>query len=248
MTKEQSWGAGMDLSLFAIGPTGWGDELIAGFGLTLRLGLSGVIFGTALGLVAALTELSASRWLGRAMEAWNVILRSVPELLVIFLVYYGASFGLQALLRPFGIDRFIDVSAFWAAVIALSVIHAAYASEVFKGAFIAVPAEQIEAARAFGMSRGLAFARIKLPIALRLAFAGLVNMVLVTLKSTPLVSAIGLQDLIRAAGEAGQNTKYYFQFFMASLVVYLIIAAGALALQLVSERRLYRHLRRERAA
>ncbi len=238
----------MDLSLFAVGPTGWGDELLAGFGLTLRLGLSGVVIGTLLGLAAALAELSSWRWLGRFIEGLNVVLRSVPELLVIFLVYYGASFALQALLRPFGIDRFIDVSAFWAATIALSVIHAAYASEVFKGAFSAVPAGQLDAARAFGMSPLLAFARIKLPIALRLAFAGLVNMVMVTLKSTPFVSAIGLQDLIRAAGEAGQNTKYYFQFFMASLVVYLVIAAGALALQLVSERRLYRHLKVGRAA
>src|SRR5262245_20876044 len=237
----------MNLSLFALGPTGWGDELLAGFGLTIRLGLSGVLFGTALGLLFAIMELSALRWLARMVAAWNVILRSVPEPLVIFLLCYGASFALQGLLAPFGFRGFIDVNAFWSASIALSIIHAAYASEVFKGAFNAIPRGQIEAARAFGMSPLLAFIRIKLPIAVRLAFAGLVNMVLVTLKSTPLVSAIGLQDLIRAAGDAGQNTKYYFQFFMASLIIYLLIAVLMLLVQIRAESTLFAHLRRDPA-
>ena len=234
----------MDWSLFAVGATGWGDEILRGFGLTVVLGLTAVVTGTALGLAAALGELSRQRALAWPIVALNLVLRSVPELLVIFLIYYGAAFTLQALLAPFGVDGFVEVSAFWAAVTALALIHAAYASQVFRGALTSVPAGQIEAAYSLGMSRFKAFVRIKLPIAIRLALPGLANLLLTTLKNTPLVSAIGLQDLIRAAGEAGQNTKYYFQFYMASLVVYLVIAGGALAFQLYYEGRMFRYLRR----
>jgi His/Glu/Gln/Arg/opine family amino acid ABC transporter permease subunit len=234
----------MDWSLFAIGATGWGDEILRGFGLTVVLGLTAVVTGTALGLAAALGELSRQRALAWPIVAFNLVLRSVPELLVIFLIYYGAAFTLQALLSPLGVDALIEVSAFWAAVTALALIHAAYASQVFRGALTAVPVGQIEAAYSLGMSRSKAVARIKLPIAIRLALPGLANLLLTTLKNTPLVSAIGLQDLIRAAGEAGQNTKYYFQFYMASLVIYLVIAGGALAFQLYYEGRMFRYLRR----
>lgn len=234
----------MDWSLFAIGAAGWGDELLRGFGLTVVLGLSAVAAGTLLGLAAALGELARLRFLAWPIVALTLVLRSVPELLVIFLIYYGAAFALQALLAPLGIDGFIEISAFWAAVVALAAIHAAYAGQVFRGALTSVPVGQVEAAHSLGMSRLKAFARIKLPIAVRLALPGLANLLLTTLKNTPLVSAIGLQDLIRAAGEAGQNTKYYFQFYMASLIVYLVIAGGALAFQLYYEARVFRHLRR----
>lgn len=238
----------MDWSLFAIGATGWGDEILRGFRLTVILGLVAVASGTALGLFAALCELSRLRLLAWLIAAASLVLRSVPELLVIFLIYYGAAFALRALLSPFGVDGFIEVSAFWAAVIALALIHAAYASQVFRGALTSVPAGQIEAAYSLGMTRLKAFARIKLPIAIRLALPGLTNLLLTTLKTTPLVSAIGLQDLIRAAGDAGQNTKYYFQFYMTSLIVYLVIAGGAFAFQVYSENRLFRYLRREPAS
>jgi len=151
--------------------------------------------------------------------------------------------ALAALLAPFGIAGLFEINRFWSGVLALALIHAAYASEVFRGAFLAVPVGEIDAARAFGMSPVLVFSRIRLPLAFRLAMPGLTNLVMTTLKSTPLVSAIGLQDLIRVAGDAGQNTKEYFQFYMATLVIYLGIAAVVLLLQSRSEHRLYRHLR-----
>jgi His/Glu/Gln/Arg/opine family amino acid ABC transporter permease subunit len=233
----------MDWSLFSYGAQGWGDELLRGFALTVRLGLTAVVLGTVTGLVLALGELSKLSSLSRALETYNLVMRSVPELLIIFLTYYGASFALQALLALIGVKYFIEVNAFWAGVLALSLIHSAYASEVFRGAFIALPKGQIDAATAFGMSRPLRFFRIKLPLAIRLSLAGLINLLMTTLKNTPLVSAIGLQDLIRAAGDAAQNTKLYFQFYMASLVIYLAIAAVALLFQIHIERRLFVHMR-----
>lgn len=238
----------MDWSLFLPGATGWGDELLSGLWLTLRLGLTAVVLGTLLGLIAALGELSHARVFAGVLSAYNLVMRSVPELLVIFLLYYGLSFLIMGILAPFGIDSFVEVSPFWAGTLALSLIHAAYASEVFRGAFQAVPKGQVEAAQAFGMSGFLVFRRIKLPIAFRLSLGGLANLLMATLKNTPLVSAIGLQDLIRAAGDAGQNTKLYFQFFMASLAIYLLIAALMMAVQIRAESSLFAHLRRGPAA
>jgi His/Glu/Gln/Arg/opine family amino acid ABC transporter permease subunit len=237
----------MDWSLFLPGPQGWGDELLAGLWLTIRLGLTAVVLGTALGLASALAELSRFQPLARLMAAYNVVMRSVPELLIIFLLYYGLSFAIMAILGLFGIDHFVEVSPFWAGALALSLIHASYASEVFRGAFQVIPKGQVEAAQAFGMSRFLVFRRIKLPVAFRLSLAGLANLLMTTLKNTPLVSAIGLQDLIRAAGDAGQNTKLYFQVFIASLVIYLLIAALMLLVQFRAETTLFAHLRREQA-
>lgn len=233
----------MDWSLFLPGPQGWGDELLAGLWLTLRLGLTAVVLGTALGLLAALAELSRFKPVARLVTGYNLVMRSVPELLIIFLLYYGLSFLIMAALVPFGIDSFIEVSPFWAGTLALSLIHAAYASEVFRGALQAIPKGQVEAAQAFGMGPLLTFRRIKWPVAFRLSLAGLANLLMSTLKNTPLVSAIGLQDLIRVAGEAGQNTKLYFQFFMASLAIYLVIAGLMLVLQIKAESRLFAHLR-----
>lgn len=237
----------MDWSLFLPGPQGWGDELLAGLWLTIRLGLTAVVLGTLMGLLAALGELSRFTPIARLIAAYNLVMRSVPELLVIFLLYYGLSFVLTFFLGLLGIDHFVDVSPFWAGALALSLIHAAYASEVFRGAFQLIPKGQIEAAQAFGMGRFLTFRRIKLPVAFRLSLAGLANLLMTTLKNTPLVSAIGLQDLIRAAGDAGQNTKLFFQFFIASLVIYLLIAAAMLLVQIRAESTLFAHLRREPA-
>lgn len=234
----------MDWSLFLPGATGWGDELLHGLWLTLRLGLTSVLLGTFLGLVAALGELSRFRILATVLAAYNVVMRSVPELLVILLLYYGLSFLIMGALAPFGITSFVEVSPFWAGTVALSLIHAAYASEVFRGAFQAIPKGQVEAAQAFGMSPILVFRRIKWPVAFRLSLGALANLLMTTFKNTPLVSAIGLQDLIRAAGDAGQNTKLYFQFFIASLAIYLLIAALMQIVQSRAETTLYAHLRR----
>ena len=135
----------MDLALFSFGPTGWGDELLAGLDLTLRLAVTSILTGTALGLVSALGEVAPVPLLGRLLETVNMVLRSVPELLVIFLIYYGAAIALAALLAPFGIAGLFEINRFWSGVLALALIHAAYASEVFRGAFLAVPVGEIDA-------------------------------------------------------------------------------------------------------
>jgi octopine/nopaline transport system permease protein len=232
----------MDLaSLFAVGP-GWGDELLIGAGLTLKLAGLSFVFGSLIGLGAALGELHAPRPLAVLLGAYGVALRSVPELLVIFLFYFGGSFALGGLSALLGGAEYVEVSAFWAGVAALGLIQGAYTSEIFKGAIRAVSRGAIEAARSLGMSRWRVFHLIALPIALRYAFPGICNMWMVVVKNTPFVSAIGLEDLVRAAGTAGENTKQFFTFYLAVLISYLVLSAISMLAQAAIDRRLFRHV------
>jgi His/Glu/Gln/Arg/opine family amino acid ABC transporter permease subunit len=229
-----------DLQILAL-RSGWGDQLLFGLGLTLELAILSFIIGTAIGLGSALGELSRVRPVAALFVGYGAIFRSVPELLVIFLVYYGGAFALGAVLRLIGVRTYVEVDAFSAGVVSLSIIQGAYTSEVFRGAILAVPVGMIDAARSLGMSRRRTFRRITLPIALRYAFPGLCNMWMVVIKNTPFVSAIGLQDLIRAAGTAGQNTRQYFTFYLVVLIGYLCISGITLLLQSQLDRRLFRH-------
>jgi His/Glu/Gln/Arg/opine family amino acid ABC transporter permease subunit len=229
-----------DLQMLAFG-SGWGSQLLVGLGLTLELAILSFAIGTAIGLCAALGELSPVRPVASAFVSYGAVFRSVPELLVIFLIYYGGAFALGTVLHSLGIKAHVEVDAFWAGVASLSIIQGAYTSEVFRGAILAVPTGMIDAARSLGMSRFRTFWRIILPIALRYAFPGLCNMWMVVIKNTPFVSAIGLQDLIRAAGTAGQNTRQYFTFYMVVLIGYLGISGITLLVQSRLDRRLFRH-------
>lgn len=227
-----------ELRLFACGG-GWGDELLRGFGLTIALSVVAFGSGTALGLATALGELSKRRPLSRFLTGYGAVIRSLPELLIIFLLYFGGSLALQTLLAPLGIEGYVEVSAFWAGAVALAMIQGAYASEVFRGAIIAVPRGLVEAGASLGLKRWMIFGRVTLPIAGRFAFPGLCNLWMVVIKNTSLVSAVGLEDLIGAAGTAGENTKHYFTFYFAVLVAYLLLSGVAMATQSRAERRLF---------
>jgi len=236
----------MDLSILSFGD-GWGDELIFGLSVTLRLAFVSIVIGSGVGLAMALLERTNVSIVSKSVSVVSAVLRSLPELLIIFFIYYGSSLVLQAVLSPFGYDGFIGINTFWAGVISLGLIHAAYTSEVFRGAFSAVPDGPVEAARSLGLRPGIVFLKAQFPLAVRYALPGMMNLVIVTLKTTPLVSAIGLQDLIRVAGDAGQNTRQYLMFFVIALLVYLIIAAGILVFQLILERRLFRFMGESKA-
>lgn len=228
-------------ALFAWGP-GWGDELVLGLALTLKLAVLSFGIGTALGLAAALGELFGHRALATFLVGYGVVLRSVPELLVIFLFYFGGSFALGAVLSLVGIGAYVEVSAFSAGVAALGLIQGAYSSEVFRGAILAVPSGAIDAARSLGLGHLKTFGLVTFPIAFRYAFPGLCNLWMVVIKNTPFVSAIGLEDFIRAAGTAGENTKQFFTFYGAVLVGYLLLSGLTMAGQGSVRRRLFRHV------
>jgi len=234
-------GGALDWALLSFGAAGWGDELLKGLALTVSLALSSFSLGLVLGCLTALIELRGG-WIARIAWGYGVVMRSLPELLVIFIVYFGLGFGIEAAFASVGVGFRVSIPPFAAGLIALSAITAAYASEVLKGAVKAVPHGLPEAAAALGLPPGQVRRHVTAPLALRYAFAGLSNIWMAVIKKTPLVSAIQLEDFIRAAGTAGQNTKHYFFFYGVVIVVYLMLSAVALLAQGRCERRLFRHL------
>lgn len=200
--------------------------------MTVRLALAALGLGLVLGLAGAAlmsAPLAPVRWIARA---YTTIIRGIPELLVVLLIYFGASVVLMAIARPFGYTQYIELSPFIAGSVALGLTFGGYASEVFRGAFQAVPKGQSEAAQALGMSRVATFFRIVLPQGWRLALPGLGNLFLVLMKDTALVSVIGLEELMRKAQFAVGATKEPFTFYLAAAVIYLgltIVSMGALA-------------------
>lgn len=201
------------LALLAFGPDGWGDELAAGLWLTVRLALVTLPFGIVLGLAVALAKDSRSAVARLIGEAYTTVFRGLPELLTVFLVYFGAP-------RLLG----FDIGAFPAGVIALGLVFGAFSSEAFLGALRGVPAGQREAALALGMTPASVFRLVVLPQALRLALPGLTNNWLVLLKDTSLVSAVALTELMRQSNLAALATRKPFLFYGAACALYLAMS------------------------
>ncbi|GAA0592233.1 ABC transporter permease [Caenispirillum bisanense] len=214
-------------------------QLLAGLWVTVQLALGAVVLGLVLGITGAAMKLSPVgpvRWIA---ETYTAIFRGLPELLTVLLVYFGGTVVLSAL-----VGSYFEVSAFGAGVAALGITFGAYATEVFRGAILAIPKGQVEAAQAFGMSKLLAFRHVVLPQVWRIALPGLGNLFLVLLKDTALVSVVGLEDLMRQADIASRYTKQPFTFYMAAAFMYLGLTVITMAVLHVLEKRANRGQRR----
>jgi len=211
------------LSQLAWGPDGWADELATGTWLTVRLALATLPFGLVIGLLVALAKASGERSLETAANVYTTIFRGLPELLTLFIVYYGGQMALQELVGLFT-DSYVEVNGFVAGMVALGLVFSAYASEVFASAFKGIPAGQGEAAKALGMNRWQAFRLVTLPQLIRLSIGGLSNLWLVLLKETSLVSVIALNDLLRMTNLAQGSTKQPLFFYSVALTIYLILS------------------------
>lgn len=211
------------LGLLAFGDTGWGDELAEGTWLTIRLAVATLPFGLVLGFLIALAKNSEEKSLRAAANIYTTIFRGVPELLTLFIVYYGGQIAIQAFVGLFT-DTYIEVSGFVAGLIALGLVFSAFASEVFLSALRGIPAGQYEAAAALGLSRFAAMRHVVLPQLIRLALPGLSNLWLVLLKDTALVSVIALDDLLRKTSVAVGSTKEPFLFYFTACMIYLVLS------------------------
>lgn len=212
------------MTLLSFGPEGWGDDIAAGVLVTVTLALATLPLGLALGFLVALGKKSEERSLRMACGIYTTIFRGLPELLTLFLVYYGAQIGVQRILQLIGTDITIEISAFAAGMVALGAVFSAYASEVFLSAFKAIPAGQYEGAYAVGLSRWQTMRLVIAPQLIRLALPGLSNLWLILLKETALVSVIGLSDILRQTGVAARVTKEAFLFFSLACLLYLVLA------------------------
>lgn len=218
------------LKLFAWGPTGWGDELVAGLTITVRLAVAAYALGLVIGVSGAAAALSRVWPLRRLALGYAVVGRAVPELLVIFLIFYGGNQALRAALSLVGYRQPVEVSAFVGGVVALGVIAGAAATAIFRGAILAVEPGQREAAQAFGLSGRHTFVLVVLPQAWRLALPGLTNVWMGLLKETALVSVVGLEDLLRVARIAEGATHEPLPFLLAAGVGYLVLTGVSLVL------------------
>jgi polar amino acid transport system permease protein len=206
------------LELFSFGDTGWGDELLEGFGVTLSLAIVTLPVGLLLGFLVAMASLSKNKLLGWIGIGYTTIFRGVPELLTLFVVYNGVGILLN---RMFGIEFY----PFAAGIVSLGLVFAAFSAEVLRGAFQSLDKGQIEAGLAVGMRQWDVFRRVKLPQVWRFALPGLGNLWVNLVKDTALVSIIALTDLMRMTQVAVGFTKKPFTFYLAACLVYWLVCA-----------------------
>ena len=207
---------------------GYESMLWDGLQLTLLVGLCALLVAIVLGLIGAWGKLSHSRVARGAADTYTTVIRGVPELLLILLVYYGTPTLIQDVVARFGYDIIIDVNPFIAGVMTLGFIYGAFSTEVFRGAILAVPKGQIEAAYAAGMSRPLMVRRVLLPQVWRFALPGLGNVWMVLIKATALISVIQLPELMRNSDIAARAVRLPFTFFFAASLIYLAITVASM--------------------
>ena len=208
---------------------GFGAQLAAGTLVTAGLAVASLAGGLLLGTAGAAARMSRQRLLRTAAQAYTTAVRGVPELLVVLIVYFGASAAIGRVAALFGVTGFFELNPFLAGVTALSLTFGAYATEVLRGAFLAVPPGQTEAAHALGLTRMRAFRHVLLPQVWRTALPGLGNLFLVLLKDTSLVSVVGLDELMRKSALAVSYTQQPFTFYLAAAVIYLAMTAVSMA-------------------
>jgi len=216
---------------------GYLDILLIGAWLTLRLALGSLLFAVILGILGALGKLSKSRSLRIIAQSYTTIIRGVPELVLMLLIYYGGQMAINNAVFAMGFDSYIDIDPFSAGVFTISFIFGAYMTETFRGAILAVSKGQLEAGASYGMSRLQVFYRILAPQMIRFAIPSFGNNWLVMLKATAIVSIIGLDDLVRQASYAAGATRKPFTFYIAVALIYLVFTTVSSYLLAWLERR-----------
>jgi octopine/nopaline transport system permease protein len=210
--------------LMGFGPKGWGWPMLMAAGMTVAVASTGFLIGAILGSLIAWAKLSRS-FLARAFaDGYTTVLRGIPDLLVIYLFYFGGSALLSSIGQLFGgSGGFVSVPAFAVGALAIGVISAAYQAEVFRGAYTALARGELEAARSVGMSRLLMFRRIVAPQVLRYAIPGLGNVWQLALKESALISVTGLVELLRQSAIGAGSTRQPFSFYITAAMLYLVI-------------------------
>jgi len=214
---------------------GYGWLLLKGAQLTVLVGLASMAIAVFLGLIGAWGKLAKPRAAQVVAGTYTTVIRGIPELVLILLVYYGVPTLIQDITAAAGREVIVDLNPFTAGVATIGFIYGAFATEVFRGAYLAVPKGQIEAARAMGMSAALTFRRVTLPQMWRFALPGLGNVWMVLIKATALISVIQLPELMRNADIASRATRMPFTFYFAASLLYLLITIASMILQQKAE-------------
>ena len=225
--------------LLALSPPGWGGNLLIGAVSTLEISFCAYALGLGLGLLGAMGKLNGGPIARAVLEGYTTLVRSVPELLLIVMLYYLGTDTLNRVLLQLGYES-MRINGFVAAVTVLGFVQGAYSTEVLRGAIQAIPLGQVEAAKAYGMSPWTRFRRIVLPSMLPFAIPGLSNLWLNATKDSSLVAVVGYSELALTTRQAAGLTKHYFLFFVVAALLYLIISIVSLRLFAALEHRVRR--------
>lgn len=209
--------------LLSWGATGWGDEIAFGTAVTVALAISALPLGLLIGLASALARRSGSTLAQQIAVAYCTVFRGLPELLTVFLIFYGGQLAITAATRALGWD-YVEFSPFFAGMLALGLVFGAFASEVFVAALGAISRGQREAASALGLSKHQAFRLVVAPQMFRHALPGLSNLWLILLKDTSLISVIALDDLMRASRVASASESEPVYFYLVAFAIYLALS------------------------
>ncbi|WP_175884750.1 ABC transporter permease subunit [Burkholderia sp. BCC0044] len=211
------------LEMLGFGTEGWGGVLLLAALMTVALTLAALAVGAVIGAAIAAAKLSRYRSLRLLGDLYTTVFRGVPELLVIYLFYFGGSTLVTAVGQWFGAEGFIGVPPFVVGALAVGMISGAYQAEVYRAAVLAVSKGELEAARSIGMPRSMVLRRILVPQVLRFALPGIGNVWQLSLKDSALISVTGLAELLRTSQIAANSTHQYFVFFVAGGALYLLM-------------------------
>ncbi|MDY7564169.1 ABC transporter permease subunit [Pseudomonas sp. RTC3] len=214
------------LGLSAFSLKGFGPLLLEGTWMTIKLSILSLLLSVLLGLIGASAKLSSSSLLRIPAQLYTTLIRGVPDLVLMLLIFYSLQTWLSNLTVALDWD-YIEIDSFSAGIITLGFIYGAYFTETFRGAILAVPRGQMEAATAYGLSRSQRFRFVVFPQMMRFALPGIGNNWMVILKATALVSIIGLADLVKAAQDAGKSTYQLFYFLVLAALIYLLITSAS---------------------
>lgn len=211
------------MELLSFGDRGWGDELARATAMTVAVAACAFLLGLVFGSLGAWAKASGGRLGAVAVDVYTTVIRGIPELLVIYLLFFGGSGALMFFARMFGHTGYVEINAFATGAIAIAVVNGAYSLEVIRGAVQSVPRGEIEAAKAFGMSPWTLFRRVLAPQTLRFALPGLGNVWQLALKETALISVTGLVEIMRQSTIGAGSTKQPFTFYAVACLLYLLL-------------------------
>ncbi|MDB6141057.1 MAG: histidine/lysine/arginine/ornithine transporter permease HisQ [Pseudomonas sp.] len=215
-----------NLGLSALSLKGFGPLLLEGTWMTIKLGILSLLVAVILGLLGASSKLSKLRVLRVPAQIYTTLIRGVPDLVLMLLIFYSLQTWLTSLTEAMDWE-YIEIDPFAAGVITLGFIYGAYFTETFRGAILSVPRGQVEAATAYGLTRAQRFRFVVFPQMMRFALPGIGNNWMVILKATALVSIIGLADLVKASQDAGKSTYQLFYFLVLAALIYLLITSAS---------------------
>lgn len=211
------------LGLLALSPPGWGATLLWGLWHSVLIAAGAFALGLCIGIAGAYGKLYGGPVIRDLLAVYTTVVRAVPELILILIIYFAFTDAVNQILLSFGQEK-VQISGIAAGIAVLGVVQGAYATEVLRGAILSVPAGQIEAARAMGMPPVLLAWRVTLPLMLSLALPGLANLWLIATKDTALLTVVGFAELTQATRQAASTTKAFFTFYAAAGVLYLALS------------------------